>query len=73
MRKTFYLKILFILFSSQLFAQAPTNSFKTDKALEKKLQVLVNNFQGVAGIYVKHLKKIRALLFKQIPFFQRQV
>ncbi|NBA74367.1 serine hydrolase [Emticicia sp. ODNR4P] len=57
MRKTFYLKILFILFSSQLFAQAPINSFKTDKTLEKKLQVLVKDFQGVAGIYVKHLKK----------------
>ena len=57
MRKTFYLKILFILFSFQLSAQAPLASLKTDKVLEKKLQSLVNDFQGVVGIYVKHLKK----------------
>ncbi|RZL18194.1 MAG: serine hydrolase [Pedobacter sp.] len=41
----------FLIFSSYLFAQE-----KTDKSLQKKLNELVQGFNGDVGIYVKNLK-----------------
>ncbi|TNE71622.1 serine hydrolase [bacterium] len=44
-----------VVFSGGVFAQAPKH--KTDFVLQKKLEMMVSEFEGVAGIYVYHKDK----------------
>ncbi len=52
------LKIFFLLLIgySNLLAQTTPNNTREDKVLTQKLQVLVKDFQGDVGIYVRNLK-----------------
>ena len=66
MKKT---SLCYLVLIISLISQTAFSQYKTDKKLEKQLKVLIDNFHGTAGVYVRNLKTAKEVAINADTIF----